>query len=185
MVGNIIPFISGEEAKSEKEPLKVFGHVDADKGEIVPFDGGLKITSQCIRVPVLNGHTATVFLNFGKKATKEELVDRLVNYTSKRPSWGCRTRRSTSSNTSPRMTVRRSSSMWTTRAAWACQSAVCARIRSLTGSSWGWLTTRCAVPPAVRSNAPKCSRRSVISARSDGSLPLRLKLRLETIKRPG
>ena len=83
MVGNIIPFISGEEAKSEKEPLKVFGHVDADKGEIVPFDGGLKITSQCIRVPVLNGHTATVFLNFGKKATKEELVDRLVNYTSK------------------------------------------------------------------------------------------------------
>ena len=79
MVGNIIPFISGEAAKSEK----VFGHVDAGKGEIVPFDGGLKITSQCIRVPVLNGHTATVFLNFGKKATKEELVDRLVNYTSK------------------------------------------------------------------------------------------------------
>ena len=58
-------------------------HVDAAKGEIVPFDGDLKITSQCIRVPVLNGHTATVFLNFGKKATKEELVDRLVNYTSK------------------------------------------------------------------------------------------------------
>ena len=83
MVGNIIPFISGEEAKSEKEPLKVFGHVDAGKGEIVPFDGGLKITSQCIRVPVLNGHTATVFLNFGKKTTKEELIDRLVNYTSK------------------------------------------------------------------------------------------------------
>ena len=83
MVGNIIPFISGEEAKSEKEPLKVFGHVDAGKGEIVPFDGPLRITSQCIRVPVLNGHTATVFLNFGKKATKEELVDRLVNYTSK------------------------------------------------------------------------------------------------------
>ena len=83
MVGNIIPFISGEEAKSEKEPLKVFGHVDASKGEIVPFDGDLKITSQCIRVPVLNGHTATVFLNFGKKATKEELIDRLVNYTSK------------------------------------------------------------------------------------------------------
>lgn len=82
MMGNIIPFISGEEAKSEKEPLKVFGHVDAEKGEIVPFDGPLRITSQCIRVPVLNGHTATVFLNFGKKATKEELIDRLVNYTS-------------------------------------------------------------------------------------------------------
>ena len=83
MVGNIIPFISGEEEKSEKEPLKVFGHVDEEKGEIVPFDGALKITSQCIRVPVLNGHTATVFINFGKNPTKEELVDRLVNYTSK------------------------------------------------------------------------------------------------------
>ena len=83
MVGNIIPFISGEEEKSEKEPLKVFGHVDEEKGEIVPFDGPLKITSQCIRVPVLNGHTATVFINFGKNPTKEELVDRLVNYTSK------------------------------------------------------------------------------------------------------
>ena len=68
MVGNIIPFISGEEAKSEKEPLKVFGHVDEAKGEIVPFDGPLRITSQCIRVPVLNGHTATVFINFGKAA---------------------------------------------------------------------------------------------------------------------
>ena len=82
MVGNIIPFISGEEAKSEKEPLKVFGHVDPAKGEIVPFDGSLKITSQCIRVPVLNGHTATVFINFGKDVTKDELIDRLVNYTS-------------------------------------------------------------------------------------------------------
>ena len=82
MVGNIIPFISGEEAKSEKEPLKVFGHVDAAKGEIVPFDGPLKITSQCIRVPVLNGHTATVFINFGKDVAKDELIDRLVNYTS-------------------------------------------------------------------------------------------------------
>ena len=81
--GNIIPFISGEEAKSEKEPLKVFGHVDEAKGEIVPFDGPLRITSQCIRVPVLNGHTATVFINFGKNPTKDELIDRLVNYTSK------------------------------------------------------------------------------------------------------
>ena len=80
MVGNIIPFISGEEAKSEKEPLKVFGHVDADKGEIVPFDGGLKITSQCIRVPVLDGHTAAVFVKFRKKPTKEQLIEKLVSF---------------------------------------------------------------------------------------------------------
>ena len=82
MEGNIIPFISGEEEKSEREPLRVFGHVDEAKGQIVPFDGPLRITSQCIRVPVLNGHTATVFINFGKKPSKDELIDRLVNYTS-------------------------------------------------------------------------------------------------------
>ena len=82
MEGNIIPFIAGEEAKSEREPLKVFGHVDDARGEIVPFDGALRITSQCIRVPVLNGHTATVFLNFGRKPSREELIDRLVTYTS-------------------------------------------------------------------------------------------------------
>ena len=82
MVGNIIPYIAGEEAKSEKEPLKVFGHVDDATGQIVPFEGPLRITSQCIRVPVLNGHTSTVFINFGKDPSKEELVDRLVNYTS-------------------------------------------------------------------------------------------------------
>ena len=70
MEGNIIPFISGEEEKSEREPLRVFGHVDESKGQIVPFDGPLRITSQCIRVPVLNGHTATVFINFGKKPSQ-------------------------------------------------------------------------------------------------------------------
>lgn len=78
MVGNIIPFISGEEEKSEQEPLKVFGHVE--NGEIVKFDGDLKITSQCIRVPVLNGHTATVFLNFKEDPTKEELIEALRSY---------------------------------------------------------------------------------------------------------
>lgn len=82
MEGNVIPFIAGEEEKSEREPLKVFGHVDEDEGRIVPFDGPLRITSQCIRVPVLNGHTATVFINFGRKAAKDELIDRLVSYTS-------------------------------------------------------------------------------------------------------
>lgn len=88
MVGNIIPFIDGEEAKSEREPLKVFGRVDDECGQIVPFDGPLKITSQCIRVPVLNGHTATVFINFGANPTKDELIDRLVSYTSEAAALG-------------------------------------------------------------------------------------------------
>ena len=75
MNGNIIPYIGGEEEKSEQEPLRVFGHIE--NGEIVKFDGGLRITSQCIRVPVLNGHTATVFLNFRKNPEKEELIEKL------------------------------------------------------------------------------------------------------------
>ncbi|OZG49430.1 aspartate-semialdehyde dehydrogenase [Pseudoscardovia suis] len=79
MIGNIIPFISGEEEKSEQEPLKVFGHIE--DGKIVKLDNGLRITSQCIRVPVLNGHTATVFVNFAKKPTKEQLIEKLVNFS--------------------------------------------------------------------------------------------------------
>ena len=77
MEGNIIPYIGGEEEKSEKEPLRIWGEIK--NGEIVPADF-IKITSQCIRVPVLNGHTATVFVKFKKKPTKQQLIDALVNF---------------------------------------------------------------------------------------------------------
>ena len=71
--GNIIPFIGGEEEKSEQEPLRIWGHIE--NGEIVKADGPV-ITTQCIRVPVLNGHTAAVFVTFeeGKKPSKEEII---------------------------------------------------------------------------------------------------------------
>lgn len=78
MVGNVIPYISGEEAKSEKEPLKIFGKVEGDK--IVPADD-MVITSQCIRIPVLYGHTATAFVNFKKNPSKEELVAKLREFS--------------------------------------------------------------------------------------------------------
>lgn len=78
MEGNIIPYISGEEEKSEKEPLKIWGHIEG--GRIVPADN-IVITSQCIRVPVLYGHTATAFVNFRKKPSKEELVGKLRDYS--------------------------------------------------------------------------------------------------------
>ena len=77
MVENIIPYIGGEEEKSEQEPLRVLGTVG--DGEIVKAEAP-KITCQCIRVPVLNGHTAAVFINFEKKPTKEDLIDRLVHF---------------------------------------------------------------------------------------------------------
>ena len=78
MVGNIIPYIGGEEEKSEQEPLRVFGKVE--NGEIVKADQP-KITCQCIRVPVLNGHTAAVFVKFRKNPTKEQLIEKLVTYS--------------------------------------------------------------------------------------------------------
>ena len=70
MVDNLIPFIGGEEEKSEKEPLKVWGKVV--DGKIVNEDS-IAITTQCLRVPVSNGHTAAVFVSFKNKPSIEEI----------------------------------------------------------------------------------------------------------------
>ena len=71
MVDNLIPFIGGEEEKSEKEPLRVWGEVKG--GEIVPAKSPL-ITTQCLRVPVTDGHMAAVFVKFKNKPTKEQIL---------------------------------------------------------------------------------------------------------------
>ncbi len=78
MEGNIIPYIGGEEEKSEKEPLRVWGEVK--DGVIVPASTPV-ITCQCVRVPVLDGHTAAVFVKFKKKPTKEQLVEKLRTFS--------------------------------------------------------------------------------------------------------
>ena len=78
MEGNIIPYIGGEEEKSEQEPLRLWGHIE--NGVIVKAETPV-ITTQCIRVPVLNGHTAAVFVKFKKKPTKEQLIEKLVNFS--------------------------------------------------------------------------------------------------------
>lgn len=78
MVENVIPYISGEEEKSEKEPLRIWGKVEG--GVIVPATSPV-ITCQCIRVPVLDGHTAAVFVKFRKKPTKEQLIEKLKNFS--------------------------------------------------------------------------------------------------------
>ena len=77
MVENIIPYIGGEEEKSEKEPLRLWGKVE--NGQIVPATEPV-ITCQCIRVPVLNGHTATVFVKFRKNPTKEQLIEAMTSF---------------------------------------------------------------------------------------------------------
>ncbi len=80
MIDNVIPFIKGEEEKSEKEPLKIWGHIE--NGIIIPSTGPV-ISSQCIRVPVTDGHLAAVFISFEKKPSAEEIINLWKNYEGK------------------------------------------------------------------------------------------------------
>ena len=77
MIENIIPYIGGEEEKSEKETLRIWSTIEDGviKPSVTPV-----ITCQCIRVPVLNGHTAAVFVKLRKAATKEQLIQKLTEF---------------------------------------------------------------------------------------------------------
>ena len=77
MVDNVIPYIGGEEEKSEQEPLKIWGHIEDEK---IVNAASPSITSQCIRVPVTDGHTAAVFVSFEKKAEMEEIIEKWESY---------------------------------------------------------------------------------------------------------
>lgn len=77
MIDNVIPYIGGEEEKSEQEPLKIWGKIEGDK--IVPATSPA-FTAQCLRVPVTDGHFAAVFVRFESKPTKEEILDTWKNY---------------------------------------------------------------------------------------------------------
>ena len=77
ILDNIIPYIGGEEEKSEKEPLKIWGNVE--NGEIVSATAPV-ITAQCLRVPVSDGHTAAVFVSFENKPSKEEILSAWANF---------------------------------------------------------------------------------------------------------
>jgi aspartate-semialdehyde dehydrogenase len=80
IVDNIIPFIGGEDEKSEQEPLKIFGKFDGEKiiNAVSPV-----ITAQCIRVPVSDGHMAAVFVSFKNKPTNEEILKAWKEYSGK------------------------------------------------------------------------------------------------------
>lgn len=71
ILDNVIPYIGGEEEKSEKEPLKIWGNIEGDK--IVKANGPI-ISAQCYRVPVQDGHMAAVYVSFDKKPSKEEIL---------------------------------------------------------------------------------------------------------------
>ena len=77
IVDNVIPYIGGEEEKSEREPLKLWGHIEGD--HIVNAEKPT-ITAQCFRVPVSDGHTAAVFVSFDKKPTQEQILEAWANF---------------------------------------------------------------------------------------------------------
>lgn len=77
IIDNVIPYIGGEEEKSEKEPLKIWGNIE--NGEIVPASSP-RFTAQCLRVPVSDGHMAAVFVRFKNKPSKEEIIDCWKNF---------------------------------------------------------------------------------------------------------
>ena len=72
MIDNVIPYIGGEEEKSEKEPLKIWGKVE---GDVIVDAQSPNFTAQCIRVPVSNGHMGAVFVRFENKPSKEEILN--------------------------------------------------------------------------------------------------------------
>ena len=80
MVDNIIPYIGGEEEKSELEPLKIWGHVE---GEKIVTASSPKFTAQCLRVPTSNGHMGAVFVRFEHKPTKKEILDTWASFKGK------------------------------------------------------------------------------------------------------
>ena len=77
MIDNVIPYIGGEEEKSEQEPLKIWGKVDGDK---IALAENPKFTAQCLRVPVSDGHMAAVFVSFKNKPSKEEMLEVWKNF---------------------------------------------------------------------------------------------------------
>ena len=85
MVDNVIPYIGGEEEKSEKEPMKVWGTVEGD--EIVAASEPV-ISAQCLRVPVSDGHTAAAFVKFKNKPTKEQIIADWQSFSGKPQSLG-------------------------------------------------------------------------------------------------
>ena len=79
ILDNVIPYIGGEEEKSEQEPLKIWGELSADGAAIIPAQKPV-ISAQCLRVPVSDGHMAAVSVSFDRKPSLDEILSRWKNY---------------------------------------------------------------------------------------------------------
>ena len=165
MVGNIIPFIGGEEEKSEKEPLRLWGYVDDEKKQIVPAESPV-ITCQCIRVPVLNGHTAAVFVKFKKNPTKEQLIEALEKFSGVPQELGLPSAPKQFIRYCEEDNVLRLHLMWIMSMVWESMSDVSERIQSMTGSSSDSHTTQYVVQQVEQCFVQSFLRHRVTSQRS-------------------
>ncbi len=158
MIDNVIPYIGGEEEKSEQEPLKIWGKVV----------GGRSIKADA---PVCAAPSPTGIRQPSSSSSKtsrprsRSLPTGAPSPASRNPS-DCRARPSTSSPILKRTTARRQSSTATCTAAWVSRQADCARMSSLTTSLSDFRTTPCAVPQAARCSSPSCSTVKAISSRN-------------------
>ncbi len=146
MVDNVIPYIGGEEEKSEQEPLKIWGHLE--NGVIVPAKAPV-ISAHCVRVAVADGHLATCWASFEKPATKEEIIERWRAFEGLPQKMNLPSAPIRSFSILKRTIGRRPVLTAILSAAWAFRSVVCAGIRCSTGASSAFLTTRCAARPAA------------------------------------
>ena len=148
MLDNIIPYIGGEEQKSEQEPLKIWGRID---GSQIANAASPVITSQCIRVPVSDGHLAATFVRFDKKPSIETIKRDGRILKACLSSLGCQARPTHSSYTLRTSQGRRQD--WIGIMAMECPypSAVFAKTRSMITNSFALATTRFGAQPAVLS----------------------------------
>ena len=164
MQDNCIPYIGGEEEKSEQEPLKLWGKVE--NGVIVPASEP-SITAQCLRVACTDGHMAAVFVSFKKKPTMEEIKEKWASFAGPAQELGLPSAPKQFLHYLKRRTAPRRGSTATWKTAWPSPSAACAPTHSMTTSLSACRTTRCAAPPAAASCWPSCwPRRAILTDRS-------------------
>ena len=148
MRDNVIPYIGGEEEKSEREPLRIWGKVEG--GVIVPAEAPV-ISAQCIRVPVSDGHMAAVSVSFDKPPERDEILERWANWTTEAqrlelPSAPTPFLKYFEEDNRPQTRLDRDFERGMGR---ALPLAVCARIQYSIISLWRWRTTRCAARRAA------------------------------------
>lgn len=146
MIDNVIPYIGGEEEKSEKEPLKLWGHIEDDEIKLADKPN---FTAQCIRVPVSNGHLGAVFVNFEKKPSMDEMKEIWKNFKGRAQELELPSAPKQFLHYLKKITDLRSSQKECLRTVWLFQSADSEKILSISISLYAFHTIRSAVQQAA------------------------------------